>query len=684
MKKLGVILFVSIIFFTNFPNVLSFENQISLFQSRLTIYVDGDNTQGPWNGTLDAPFQYITNAVENSTDGDLIYVFGGVYFENIVINKSIFLTGENKSETIIDGMYSNFILSINSDNVSIINFTIRNSGGFMGNAGIKIQSEDNQIKNCIITRTKTGIILYNSNNLVNDCIFHTNGEGIFIKSIYQNKVNNCYFTHNGIGINIDNSDSINITDCYAETNGIGIFVNNSHSINMDECALFNNNDNQGGIFLNHCINIFIKNCNVFHNGFGIKMDGCSNIYILNCNLSLNTHFAFHIVENSKEILIENNEIWGNLRIGVYLGNSNCILKNNNLQRSILGILSEHSNCEARYNWWGSPFGPALFEREKIDRIHTKRGRTTFFPWLIKEFESAGTTWSIDFELYEIEINTSQCTIIELPGEDKDNDGLPNYWEEKWGYDPEIWDDHENLDPDNDALNNFQECYTDEYGSNPFKKDVFLEFDWVESNVENKSINKPPTKYIEKIVENFEIKNISLHIDVGDLDGGEEISYIVNFTYSDLRDLYWNYFLHNDLNNPRKGIFHYCLVCDYGAGPGFAFIGWDSLDSFQISAQIILDKNPILNRGRAIIGGSIHELGHTMGLTVDDHGGNDNKVTTMLFTKQWWKYRNYKSCMNYRYTYQILNFSDGTRGKGDFDDWNNLDFSFFKNTHFIPP
>ena len=33
---------------------------------------------------------------------------------------------------------------------------------------------------------------------------------------------------------------------------------------------------------------------------------------------------------------------------------------------------------------------------------------------------------------------------------------------------------------------------------------------------------------------------------------------------------------------------------------------------------------------------------------------------------------------------ILDFSDGTRGSGDFDDWSHMDFSFFKNTHFIKP
>ena len=37
--------------------------------------------------------------------------------------------------------------------------------------------------------------------------------------------------------------------------------------------------------------------------------------------------------------------------------------------------------------------------------------------------------------------------------DPDTDGIPSSWEWKWGYDPMVWDDHKNLDPDVDGLEN---------------------------------------------------------------------------------------------------------------------------------------------------------------------------------------------------------------------------------------
>ena len=80
--------------------------------------------------------------------------------------------------------------------------------------------------------------------------------------------------------------------------------------------------------------------------------------------------------------------------------------------------------------------------------------------------------------------------------DTDSDGLPDWWEQEFGYDPNVWDNHLNLDPDGDALNNFEECYAYEWGSDPFKKDIFLEFDYTMSKASGES-NIPPEKYVNK-------------------------------------------------------------------------------------------------------------------------------------------------------------------------------------------
>ena len=117
---------------------------------------------------------------------------------------------------------------------------------------------------------------------------------------------------------------------------------------------------------------------------------------------------------------------------------------------------------------------------------------------------------------------------------------------------------------------------------------------------------------------------------------------------------------------------------------FPFIGWNHLDSFLISAQLLQDKLPKYSRERLIMGAAVHHLGHTLGLLADTHGGIDNLGTVQLLSFQWLKYHNYKSCMNYYFKYKTFSYSDGTHGFGDFDDWQHLDFTFFKNSHFEWP
>ncbi|MBA7671886.1 hypothetical protein ES703_80053 [subsurface metagenome] len=52
-----------------------------------TIYVDDSNTAGPWNGTIDYPYQYIQDGIDNATAGDTIVVNDGTYSEDLVIGK---------------------------------------------------------------------------------------------------------------------------------------------------------------------------------------------------------------------------------------------------------------------------------------------------------------------------------------------------------------------------------------------------------------------------------------------------------------------------------------------------------------------------------------------------------------------------------------------------------------------
>ena len=89
-------------------NVISKNNNI-------TIYVDD-------SGGVD--YKKIQDAINNSNPGDIIYVYNGFYHDNLNINKELILIREDIKNTIIDGDKIFDTISINSNNVKILGFTI--------------------------------------------------------------------------------------------------------------------------------------------------------------------------------------------------------------------------------------------------------------------------------------------------------------------------------------------------------------------------------------------------------------------------------------------------------------------------------------------------------------------------------------------------------------------------------
>ncbi|MEM3581076.1 MAG: hypothetical protein QXQ64_07425, partial [Candidatus Bathyarchaeia archaeon] len=57
-------------------------------------------------------YKNIQEAINNASPGDIIHVSSGIYYENIVINKSVTLIGKDRENTIIDGRSLGNVISI--------------------------------------------------------------------------------------------------------------------------------------------------------------------------------------------------------------------------------------------------------------------------------------------------------------------------------------------------------------------------------------------------------------------------------------------------------------------------------------------------------------------------------------------------------------------------------------------
>jgi hypothetical protein len=121
MKKRRIVTFLIIGIFmaaSIVPAISSFNPSMNK-----TIYVDDDNTEGPWDGTQQHPYQHIQDAVDNASTGDTVFVYNGVYKQNITVNVSIQLIGEDMYHTIITGGNESFFY-INANEVSVSHVTI--------------------------------------------------------------------------------------------------------------------------------------------------------------------------------------------------------------------------------------------------------------------------------------------------------------------------------------------------------------------------------------------------------------------------------------------------------------------------------------------------------------------------------------------------------------------------------
>jgi len=159
------------------------------------VFVDDDydeNTQG-WGTTH---FDNIADGINAVADSGTVYVYNGSYYENLVINKPLNLIGEDKHKTNIIGNGNEDVIKI-FDEVTISDFTIRNSGNSQDSAGIKIHSQLSILKNNTITDNNYGIKtdIYGNKNPIENVINKNNfvNNTIHIFDANQNRIYGNYW-----------------------------------------------------------------------------------------------------------------------------------------------------------------------------------------------------------------------------------------------------------------------------------------------------------------------------------------------------------------------------------------------------------------------------------------------------------------------------------------------------------
>ncbi len=160
-------------------------------------------------------YTIIQDAIDDSTDGDIIYVYNGIYDESLNVNKSVKIIGEDKYTTIINGKNNWVCVYINARDATFSGFTVRYEGintpadPDVMDAIIVSDYNINISNNIIDGDFIFGIALSNlaSNcNVFNNSITNISQQALSIGSSHHNVYNN-YLENNDDGISIGGSNN---------------------------------------------------------------------------------------------------------------------------------------------------------------------------------------------------------------------------------------------------------------------------------------------------------------------------------------------------------------------------------------------------------------------------------------------------------------------------------------------
>jgi parallel beta-helix repeat protein len=163
------------------------------------------------------PGKTIQEAINLAQPRDTIIVHAGTYYENVIVNKTVSLIGENKHTTIIDGGAAQFdVVYISAHSVTINSFTLQRGGRgiYPDRRGVYVYSSNNtNISNNVIRDNVEGIFICISNdNVVRNNSIHANTKnGLWLYGSSNNVITYNTIANNGeFGMVLQGSCSNNL------------------------------------------------------------------------------------------------------------------------------------------------------------------------------------------------------------------------------------------------------------------------------------------------------------------------------------------------------------------------------------------------------------------------------------------------------------------------------------------
>jgi len=352
--------------------------------------IDVNNTDGyplmhPWSplpvhnintGLGYAAIQEAINANE-TLDRHTIFVEAGIYFENVIVNKTLSLIGENEEATIVDGGGNGDALTIIANSASLSTFTLQAPSLF--NQALRLENvSDTTIVNNTLKNSFSGLAVRfsNFNTIMNNSIAPGEYYSTFVNSSYNTLTGNIVgglllrdSFNNTLAENAIESFRLSFSpNTKLRENNFSYFqvdgdidlhfvhdIDSSNMLNEKPIYYWVNRENAevpsdaGYVALVNCLNITVRGLDFENNFQSILMFSTNNSRILNNNVT-RTNDGIWVISSSNNTISGNN-ITANSNVGVGLWQaSNNTVSGNDVTDNGIGIyLYAFSDCTVSGN-----------------------------------------------------------------------------------------------------------------------------------------------------------------------------------------------------------------------------------------------------------------------------------------------------------------------------------------------
>ena len=193
----------------------------------------------------------IQGAIDDAQEGDSVYVHRGTYVEQVIVDKSIDLIGENNETTVIQGEGKDDVVIITADHVNMTNFRVIGDGSFGYDASqILVRSNYSRVSNNRCSNNIYGVMLYEaSHNIIENNVCFDDYMGISVVDSSWNLIanNTCYSnSHSGISIHYSSNNVIRNNICRENRYGIEVeYISYDNDLENNQCLY-----NDDGIIIN--------------------------------------------------------------------------------------------------------------------------------------------------------------------------------------------------------------------------------------------------------------------------------------------------------------------------------------------------------------------------------------------------------------------------------------------------